>query len=90
MGKETSKGGHEAAAGAAPSASSGFGAIALVGFILVATAQASNQILAAGLPAPSRHSRWSIVAVGLAPIALAEIRDGGLLILGGVWASLRR
>lgn len=93
MGKETSEGGHGAAAGAAPSASSGFGAIALVGFILVATAQASNQILARGLagsvpPFSLAFFRWSIVAVGLAPIALAEIRGGRVPLGRNVWPIL--
>jgi drug/metabolite transporter (DMT)-like permease len=57
------------------------GAIALVGFILVATAQASNMILARGLagsvpPFALAFFRWSIIFLGLAPIALAEIRQG--------------
>ncbi|WP_245331861.1 DMT family transporter [Bradyrhizobium sp. NAS80.1] len=49
MDKATSEGGHEAVTGTAPSAAGWLGAIALIGFILVATAQASNQILARGL-----------------------------------------
>ncbi|MCP3371098.1 hypothetical protein [Bradyrhizobium cajani] len=40
MGKGTSEGGTEALAGTAPSAAGWLGAIALIGFILVATAQA--------------------------------------------------
>lgn len=81
MGKETSEGGDGAAAGAVSSTDAWLGVIALVGFILVATAQASNQILARGLagsvpPFSLAFFRWSIVAVGLAPIALAEIRAG--------------
>jgi hypothetical protein len=56
------------------------GAIALVGFILVATAQASNMILARGLagsvpPFALAFFRWSIIFLGLAPIAFAEIRQ---------------
>jgi drug/metabolite transporter (DMT)-like permease len=57
------------------------GGIALVGFILVATAQASNMILARGLagsvpPFALAFFRWSIIFLGLAPLALAEIRQG--------------
>jgi drug/metabolite transporter (DMT)-like permease len=57
------------------------GTVALVGFILVATAQASNMILARGLagsvpPFALAFFRWSIIFLGLAPIALAEIRQG--------------
>ncbi len=63
MGKETSEGGHGAAVGAAPSARSGFGAIALVGFFFFLSSwwrprRPPTRSLGAGLPAPSRHSRW--------------------------------
>ncbi|WP_438503269.1 DMT family transporter [Bradyrhizobium campsiandrae] len=79
MGRETSDGGDNA--GATPSAGAWLGAAALIGFVLVAAAQASNQILARGLagsvpPFALAFFRWSIVAVGLAPIALGEIRAG--------------
>src|SRR4051794_26105419 len=49
MDKVTSEGGAPAAAAAPRSADRWNGAIALAGFILVATAQASNQVLARGL-----------------------------------------
>ncbi|MCP3440410.1 DMT family transporter [Bradyrhizobium sp. CCGUVB14] len=93
MGREISEGGHEAAGGAAPSAERWLGAIALIGFILVATAQASNQILARGLagsvpPFALAFFRWSIVAIGLAPIALAEIRTGRVPLGQNVWPIL--
>lgn len=93
MGKGTSDSGGVAAAGSASSAGAWLGAIALVGFILVATAQASNQILARGLagsvpPFALAFFRWSIVAVGLAPIALAEIRDGRLALAKNIWPIL--
>ncbi|WP_128928249.1 DMT family transporter [Bradyrhizobium guangxiense] len=93
MGKGTSEGGNEAAAGAASSAAVWLGAVALIGFILVATAQASNQILARGLagsvpPFALAFFRWSIVAVGLAPIALKEIRDGRVQLGRNIWPIL--
>ena len=48
---------------------------------LVAVAQASNQVLARGLagsvpPFSLAFFRWSIIAIGLAPFAVAAIRDG--------------
>src|ERR1700759_3549591 len=57
------------------------GAIALTRFVLVATAQASNMILARGLagsvpPFALAFFRWSIIFLGLVPLALAEIRQG--------------
>lgn len=74
---------HKPATTAAPAASAtGWaGTVALVGFILVATAQASNMILARGLagsvpPFALAFFRWSIIFLGLAPLALAEIRQG--------------
>jgi drug/metabolite transporter (DMT)-like permease len=59
------------------------GAVALIGFILVATAQATNMILARGLaetvpPFSLAFFRWSIVALGLAPFALADARAARL------------
>jgi drug/metabolite transporter (DMT)-like permease len=91
MDKLTSEGG-DAVAAAKPSVG-WYGTIALVGFILVATAQASNQILARGLagsvpPFALAFFRWSIIAIGLAPLALAEIRDGRIPIAKNVWPIL--
>lgn len=93
MGKGTSEGGSGAVAGTASSAGAWLGAIALIGFILVATAQASNQILARGLAGsvPSfalAFFRWSIVAIGLAPIALKEIREGRVPLGKNIWPIL--
>ena len=92
-GKETSDGGRDASTAASPSTHAWLGAIALIGFILVATAQASNQILARGLagsvpPFALAFFRWSIVAIGLAPIALKEIRDGRVPLAGNTWPIL--
>src|SRR6201996_7027791 len=69
------------------------GAIALVGFILVAPAQASNMILARGLagsvpPFSLAFFRWSIIFIGLAPIALAEIRQKRILPARDAWPIL--
>lgn len=91
MGKGTSEGGSGAAA--ASSANAWLGAVALIGFILVATAQASNQILARGLagsvpPFALAFFRWSIVAIGLAPIAIEEIRVGRVPLGRNVWPIL--
>ena len=93
LGKETSDGGHDAVAGVAPSSAAWLGVIALVGFVLVATAQASNQVLARGLagsvpPFALAFFRWSIVAIGLAPIALREIRDGRVTLGRNIWPIL--
>ena len=93
MGKGTPEGGDGTAAGAASSAGAWLGAVALIGFVLVATAQASNQILARGLagavpPFALAFFRWSIVAIGLAPIALAEIRDGRVALAKNIWPIL--
>ena len=92
MSKVTSEGGDPAAA-ATPSVAGWYGTIALVGFILVATAQASNQILARGLagsvpPFALAFFRWSIIAAGLAPIAIAEIRDGRIPLAKNIWPIL--
>ena len=81
MSKVTSEGDDPATAGAVRCADGWDGALALAGFILVATAQASNQVLARGLadsvpPFALAFFRWSIIAAGLAPLALAEIRQG--------------
>jgi drug/metabolite transporter (DMT)-like permease len=69
------------------------GTIALVGFILVATAQASNMILARGLagsvpPFALAFFRWTIIAAGLAPFALAEIRAGKIALTKNIWPIL--
>ena len=69
------------------------GAIALVGFILVATAQASNMILARGLagsvpPFALAFFRWSIIFLGLAPLAFAEIRRGRIPFAKDAWPIL--
>jgi len=93
MGKQTPESGNGIAAGAASSADAWLGAVALIGFILVATAQASNQVLARGIagsvpPFALAFFRWSIVAIGLAPIALAEIRDGRVLLGKNIWPIL--
>jgi len=69
------------------------GTVALAGFILVATAQASNMILARGLagsvpPFALAFFRWSIIFLGLAPIALAEIRQGRIPLAKDVWPIL--
>ena len=93
MGKGTPEGGSGAASGAASSADAWLGAVALIGFILVATAQASNQILARGIagsvpPFALAFFRWSIVAIGLAPIAPTEIRDGRVPLGTNLWPIL--
>jgi len=69
------------------------GAIALTGFVLVATAQASNMILARGLagsvpPFALAFFRWSIIFLGLAPLALAEIRQGRIPLARDFWPIL--
>src|SRR5689334_12712197 len=92
-GKETSDGGRDASTAASPSTHAWLGAIALIGFILVATAQASNQILARGLadsvpPFALAFFRWSIIAAGLAPLAFAEIRQGRIALAGNIWPIL--
>ena len=74
-------------------AQSWHGTIALVGFILVATAQASNMILARGLagsvpPFALAFFRWTIIAAGLAPFALAEIRAGKIALTKNIWPIL--
>lgn len=79
--------------GAYQSSASWQGSVALVGFILVATAQATNMILARGLagsvpPFSLAFFRWSIIAAGLAPFALAEIRDGRIALAANAWPIL--
>jgi drug/metabolite transporter (DMT)-like permease len=69
------------------------GALALTGFILVAVAQVSNMILARGLagavPAFSlAFFRWTIIAAGLAPFAIAEIRQGKIALRQSAWLIL--
>lgn len=56
---------------------------ALLGFVLVATAQVTNMILARRLAGTVPQLtlaffRWAIIVVGLAPLAVAEIRSGRL------------
>ena len=80
-------------AAAVPRASSGQNTVALIGFILVAAAQASNMILARGLagsvpPFALAFFRWSIIAAGLAPFALAEIRAGRMVLAENIWLIL--
>ena len=55
-------------------------ALGLFGFLLVATAQVSNMILARGLagsvpPFSIAFFRWSIVAVGLLPAVILALRE---------------
>jgi drug/metabolite transporter (DMT)-like permease len=93
MSKVTPEGDQPAAIGAVRSDDRWHGAIALAGFILVATAQASNQILARGLadsvpPFALAFFRWSIIAAGLAPLAFAEIRQGRIALAGNIWPIL--
>ena len=69
------------------------GAIALVGFILVATTQVSNMILARGLagsvpPFALAFFRWSIIFLGLAPLALKEIQQGRIPLVKDAWPIL--
>jgi drug/metabolite transporter (DMT)-like permease len=57
--------------------------IALAGFVLIATASTTNMILARGLagsvpPFTLAFVRWTIIAAGLAPFAIAEVRSGRL------------
>src|ERR1700739_3857116 len=64
--------------------------VALIGFILVATAQVSNMILARGLagsvpPFALAFFRWTIIAAGLAPFAFAEIRDRRIPLAKNLW-----
>src|ERR1700744_394476 len=64
--------------------------LALTGFMLVAVAQVSNMILARGLagsvpPFSLAFFRWTIIAAGLAPFALAEIRDGRIPLARNIW-----
>ena len=91
MSKVTSEGNDPAAI--PRSADRWHGPIALTGFILVATAQASNQVLARGLadsvaPFARAFFRWSIIAAGLAPLAIAEIRQGRISLAGNFWPIL--
>jgi drug/metabolite transporter (DMT)-like permease len=57
-------------------------ALGLLGFLLVATAQVSNMILARGVagtvpPFTIAFFRWSIVAVGLLPAVVMALRESG-------------
>ncbi|QPF84197.1 DMT family transporter [Bradyrhizobium genosp. L] len=78
---------------AKPSAAGWQDAIALIGFVLVATGQASNQVLARGLagsvpPFSLAFFRWSIIAIGLAPFAIAAIREGKIPLAQNAWPIL--
>ena len=77
----------------APSVRGWQNALALTGFMLVAVAQVSNMILARGLagsvpPFSLAFFRWTIIAAGLAPFALAEIRDGRIPLAQNIWPIL--
>ncbi|HLZ01756.1 MAG TPA: DMT family transporter [Bradyrhizobium sp.] len=94
MNKMTNPGG-EAAKVASPIAHAGGwqNTVALTGFILVAIAQVSNMILARGLagsvpPFALAFFRWTIIAAGLAPFALAEIRYGKIPLVRNAWPIL--
>ena len=55
-------------------------ALGLLGFLLVATAQVSNMILARGVagsvpPFSIAFFRWSIVALGLLPLVIMALRE---------------
>jgi len=68
-------------------------AVSLTGFILVAVGQASNQVLARGLagsvpPFSLAFFRWGIIAIGLAPFAIAAIRDGNIAPKQTFWPIL--
>lgn len=94
MDDKTAPGGKPAETAPPAAAATGWeNTIALVGFNLVATAQASNMILARGLagsvpPFALAFFRWSIIAVGLAPLALAEIRQGRIPLAKDAWPVL--
>src|SRR5690348_7022847 len=93
MSKTTSDGEPVSKAGATPVVSGGENAVALIGFVLVAAAQASNMILARGLagsvpPFALAFFRWTIIAAGLAPFALSEIRAGRLVVAKNIWLIL--
>jgi drug/metabolite transporter (DMT)-like permease len=67
--------------------------LALTGFVIVATAQASNMILARGLagtvpPFSLAFFRWAIIAAGLAPFALVEVRSGRIQLRADGWSIL--
>src|SRR5262245_4858436 len=54
--------------------------LGLLGFLVLATAQVSNMILARGLagsvpPFSIAFFRWSIVAIGLSPLIVAALRQ---------------
>src|SRR5438270_8756351 len=54
--------------------------LGLLGFLLIATAQVSNMILARGIagsvpPFSIAFFRWSIVAIGLSPLIIAALRQ---------------
>ncbi len=66
--------------------------LGLFGFLLVATAQASNMILARGVagsvpPFSIAFFRWSIVALGLLPVVVMALREKPGLLRGQTPAS---
>jgi hypothetical protein len=68
-------------------------ALAIIGFMLVAFAQVSNMILARGLagsvpPFSLAFFRWTIIAAGLLPFALAEIRQRRIALRASAWPIL--
>lgn len=69
------------------------GIIALLGFVVIATASVTNMILARGLagsvpPFTLAFVRWTIIAAGLAPFAIADIRSGRLPLKANALAIL--
>jgi drug/metabolite transporter (DMT)-like permease len=67
-------------------------ALGLLGFLLVATAQVSNMILARGVsgsvpPFSIAFFRWSIVALGLLPVVVLALRERPGL-LRGQWPGI--
>ena len=66
--------------------------LGLVGFLLVATAQVSNMILARGVagsvpPFSIAFFRWSIVALGLLPVVVMALREKPG-VLRGQWRGI--
>src|SRR5215218_11324848 len=66
--------------------------LGLLGFLLVATAQVSNMILARGLagsvpPFSIAFFRWSVVALGLLPVVVMALREKSG-VLRGQWPGI--
>src|SRR3954454_8968252 len=66
--------------------------LGLLGFLLVATAQVSNMILARGIagsvpPFSIAFFRWSIVALGLLPVVVIALREKSG-VLRGQWPGI--